>query len=210
MRYDPGERTYPSYILCSRGLPRNSSLPHNCPFWKSPAVQESRVHTPGRRSGKGRRRSLDNGWLLLVLRATAASGAKDPADQPRTVPYTHGTILGLHRARESLGAVPRCAPGIGGIWGGSFPIGFPSGEIARQSILGGEGLPKGIPLLSSQEGGRARKWVPGFDGTILQHRSGGTPVGGSRLPQRASTSAAEGTPENTGAPNLGGSHTARR
>src|SRR5690242_13443474 len=28
-----------------------------------------------------------------------------------------------------------------------------------------------------------------------QHRSGGTPVGGSRLPQRGSGSAAEGTPE---------------
>jgi hypothetical protein len=67
MRYDPGERTYPSYILCSRGLPRNSSLPHNCPFWKSPAVQESRFHTPGRRSGKGRERPVGSVMRRLAV-----------------------------------------------------------------------------------------------------------------------------------------------
>jgi hypothetical protein len=57
---------------------------------------ESPFHTPGRMSGKGRRRSLDNGSLLLVPRTTLAQAQK-PRLPTKNGSIQDGTILGIRR-----------------------------------------------------------------------------------------------------------------
>jgi hypothetical protein len=59
---------------------------------------------------------------------------KSPAVQPKTVPYTHGTILGIRRLGKSFGAVPAVAPVVG--W---FSLKWvPILRRSRESLSGGD------------------------------------------------------------------------